>query len=812
MEKENCVPDFEKWALYYADLGYPVFPIYPIEYVAGVMKCRCDEPECARPGHHPLIEPYPHGATTNPQRIRKWGELYPRLGIGIPTGKISGLVAVEFDREFPNFSVDYGRKPEPHEPYPWETEEYLKWEGECERVVNIFGSRGYFETARFLTYERDREGYIVNRDKLHLLFRYPENFRFTQKEIEAPLPAGKGKKGVTSGYINDTVYLTSKTLPPKLCRQKFKIYSDGDFIVPPPSPHTGAFIAPETHVEEEQEALQSGDTSLIRFCRVWAYDRDWIYDCVGWEQGYDPDVSPAARVYGEGNSLPDRTLLTRFGFNTSIGLTVSPVLEDYFSGRGKEILEFKQGQEFKEHYDRYCEYFRKHRVLELPEVIKKLALDFGCGEAVIEGPKPKAQPNLDTPISLKEVERVIGEHLPNLLPATKACLAVAASLSFYDQPQPITLILVGGSSSGKTTALDFTYPDEEELKEKFIRVDDFSPKSFVSHHATRSSEKLEQTDLLPQLEDKILLTLELSTILRGKEDEIVEKFKILTPILDGKGYVSCSGTHGRRGYDRDINFNWIGCTTPPSPNVYRVMNNLGTRLVFFAVETRELSEDELTDLILDDNPEEKKAACKSAVQNYLRSFFKRYPPRSVSTKSIKIDKDFARKLSALLRFFVKYRAEVSVYEDNYSSTEKFRTPSPEAPHRIREILKALCRGNALTHGREEVTGDDLEFALHIALSSAPEDRRLALSCIIENGGLCTPGKLERAKKMSKNTAKMKLRELVLLDIVEEGVSEGDENNATAPLHYRLKDEWHKIFGLENVPRVVRGMRSPEEAA
>ena len=108
--------------------------------------------------------------------------------------------------------------------------------------------------------------------------------------------------------------------------------------------------------------------------------------------------------------------------------------------------------------------------------------------------------------------------------------------------------------------------------------------SFVTHSARATADQLAKADLLPKIRFKILLTPELSTIFRGKPDELAERFSIITRVLDGQGLTTDSGTHGRRGYTGDYLFAWIGGTTPFHDTVWEVMAQLGCRLFFLVMD------------------------------------------------------------------------------------------------------------------------------------------------------------------------------------------------------------------------------------
>ena len=98
-------------------------------------------------------------------------------------------------------------------------------------------------------------------------------------------------------------------------------------------------------------------------------------------------------------------------------------------------------------------------------------------------------------------------------------------------------------------------PDEshEDLTGYIYRCDTFSPKAFVSHAANVKVEQLKNIDLLPKIDLKLLITKELAPVFRGKQDELIDRFSILISVLDGRGFVSSSGSRGTRGYDYPIN-------------------------------------------------------------------------------------------------------------------------------------------------------------------------------------------------------------------------------------------------------------------
>lgn len=94
---EPTPPNLLPAALAYVNrFNWPVFP------VQGILNggCTCGNPGCARPGKHPIGKLAPHGlqnATRDPEIVTNWWRLAPHANIGIPTGALSGLVALDVD-------------------------------------------------------------------------------------------------------------------------------------------------------------------------------------------------------------------------------------------------------------------------------------------------------------------------------------------------------------------------------------------------------------------------------------------------------------------------------------------------------------------------------------------------------------------------------------------------------------------------------------------------------------------------------------------------------------------------------------------
>lgn len=81
-------------ALGYAQRGWHVLPV---AWADGPDRCGCGRADCRSIGKHPLT---PHGiddATTDPETIAEWWDRWPRAGVAIRTGAISGLWVLDVD-------------------------------------------------------------------------------------------------------------------------------------------------------------------------------------------------------------------------------------------------------------------------------------------------------------------------------------------------------------------------------------------------------------------------------------------------------------------------------------------------------------------------------------------------------------------------------------------------------------------------------------------------------------------------------------------------------------------------------------------
>jgi hypothetical protein len=402
----------------------------------------------------------------------------------------------------------------------------------------------------------------------------------------------------------------------------------------------------------------------------------------------------------------------------------------------------------------------------------------------------------------------IEEHFPKIsfkvLLELDFVLSLKTILNIEDITLPFLGIVFAAPSSMKTQII--------ELFEKWIYsyyTDKFTAKSFVSHSATVSKEKLEEVDLLPRIKDKILLTPELSPLFTGKEEDIKEQFGIITKVLDGKGYKSESGVHGQRGYHGTYMFTWIGAAVDIPHYIYKFLSTIGFKIYFLRLPRTEVTTDDLVDQILTEKPfNEKMKEIEKLLFDYLNWF--EICPLSIGLQNLsKIEWDKTKNDRktitiiaelAILLSYLRGDVYVSKSEDHMQPIESNENqqhqpkefihgiPKIEDPSRAVQQLYNLARAHALSYGRNYITIEDIGIVLKVVLSTSSIERVLILDLLIANNGTLTTSQITTAMKISNNTAKRTMTEFKGLELVNMD-RVGDNSNSEYKITLKPKFKW-----------------------
>jgi len=307
-------------------------------------------------------------------------------------------------------------------------------------------------------------------------------------------------------------------------------------------------------------------------------------------------------------------------------------------------------------------------------------------------------------VTIQQVEAVVKRELPDCWLPLEACLSVIGAAMLKDVNHCIGLILVGDPGGRKGTTLTMLGSNDP-----IYRVDDFTPASFVSHDAKKTTEELERIDLLPQIKHKILVVDELAPVFGKRYEDLVKSIAIVTKVMDGKGYYSTTGTHGRRGYEGDYRFNMLCGTIPPEHRTWQALGQLSSRWIFFNLGKASPPSDIRRDYGI------ALTECTRVVQQFLGGFWQGYATQDWDRSQ---DSEI---WAELLRWsadtICRWRGLI-----RRQDATGYNPPLVEVPYRLRESLYALARGHALLWGKQNIDWDDVTFTLDINQTNMPEDR------------------------------------------------------------------------------------------
>lgn len=389
-------------------------------------------------------------------------------------------------------------------------------------------------------------------------------------------------------------------------------------------------------------------------------------------------------------------------------------------------------------------------------------------------------------MDVRVVQRAVNKHYKNLLPGVNVCLAVFGAMSLKGRTKPLSVMFEAPSGAGKSAVVQMAFPMGDDLRLNVYRSDKFTPKSFVTHAANVKAEDLDKMDLLPKLEDKVLITKEMAPLFRGRVEELQDNFSILIAVLDGKGLLSDTGMRGQRGYDRSIIFNWLGCTTPLPASTHRLMSQLGTRLLFFELPAFEVTDEQLLEYAESGDPGGAEMECQQVMNDFLVQFYKEHPVGSVEPKSIEFPQLLLKELIRWATFLTTGRAELK-WDDQIKGSEPIAANPPEAPFKVVTYFKDLAYGNALINGRSRVDRSDLDLIGEIAISSIPGHLRPIIR-EMRLGEAVQTNCVARLCRVTAPTARNYLMELALLGIADlkKGVSGNPDQIVLSPKYQWLK--------------------------
>lgn len=295
-------------------------------------------------------------------------------------------------------------------------------------------------------------------------------------------------------------------------------------------------------------------------------------------------------------------------------------------------------------------------------------------------------------------------------------------------------------------------------------------------------------DLLPQLNGKVLIFKDFTTILEKSRDERNEIMAQFREAYDGS-FSKKVGT-----IDEAIRYNsrfgLIAGVTPVIDKQWKVMQQLGER--FLKIRWRE-DPDKVT----------KRSRENEGQEVFMREELAENSSRFIQGLDLSIDPKFddskyGDRISLLAKFIAFARTPLSL---SYNNSEFFHEyiPTPEMPTRLVKQLKKLSRALALVRQKEEVGEEEMKTLKRIARDTIPPDRLAVLQIIValQNETLdgCRRSRIVDSVNMPRTSTELVLRQLVMLDLVKENkiVERELGYHPEAEYYYKLGEVWGDIF-------------------
>lgn len=316
---------------------------------------------------------------------------------------------------------------------------------------------------------------------------------------------------------------------------------------------------------------------------------------------------------------------------------------------------------------------------------------------------------------------------------------------------PLWLFLIAPPGGCKTEILRAIEGDE------FYHLSDLTAKTFVSGLMLgKGEERRKIDDLLPQLDKKILLFKDFTTVLEKDKDERRQIIAQMREIYDGSYSKKFGSLDEKVSYKS--RFGFIAGVTPVIDKHWKIMQQLGERFLKYRWE-----EDEDTTTRRAGENEGKEIVMRSDLQKAIMGFL-----TNLSIPDVNFPKDLAEPIIQASKFLAIVRTPI-VIQSTRSDFYHDHVPCPERPTRLVKQLKKLSKCLAAVRGRQICDPKDIESAIKVALSTSPPDRLVILESIqkLENTTLdgCTVAQIKHKVQLPETSIRNICEQLEMLGLV-----------------------------------------------
>lgn len=349
-------------------------------------------------------------------------------------------------------------------------------------------------------------------------------------------------------------------------------------------------------------------------------------------------------------------------------------------------------------------------------------------------------------------------HLPDPIP-TQVLLA-ATLANRMREGDPVWLVLVGGSSRGKTellealSSLEYTRP-----------ISSFTEAALLSGTPKKERTKNASGGLLRELPEHggILIYKDFGAILAMQRDKRATALQALRDIYDGR-YTRDVGTGGGEHLEWTGKVGLLAGATGELDRHHAVLSALGER--WLTLRLGDASEREMAlASVRRFNKGEIRRKLADVVVNHLGTI--------AQPELRPLDEKHEELLAALSVLTV--RARSPVLRDSYGTREIELVPQGEGPGRfvgqLHKLLVALTDGLGLSEGEAEA------ILVRVAFDSIPSPRRETLELVAEqNGSSIETTTASLRLSLPRTTAERELQNLAALRLVKREKA-GDKNNS-----------------------------------
>lgn len=316
---------------------------------------------------------------------------------------------------------------------------------------------------------------------------------------------------------------------------------------------------------------------------------------------------------------------------------------------------------------------------------------------------------------------------------------------------PLWLFLIAPPGGCKTEILRAVEGTE------YYHLSDLTSKTFVSGLMLgKGGDRRKIDDLLPQLDGKVLIFKDFTTVLEKNKDERREIIAQLREIYDGS-FAKKFGTLDEK-VEYKSTFGIIAGVTPIIDKHWKIMQQLGERFLKYRWDE---DEDKTTRRAEANEGKEKqmREEIKSAVMGYLSN---------LEINNPELSPKFVEPLIKVSKFLALCRTPITISGGHNDFYFEY-IPTPERPTRLVKQLKKFSKAVACVRGRSIVEDADILTAIKLALSTCPQDRLDTLRAIGQNQNTlhgCTTYQIAKDVKIPRTSIHNICQQLELLGLIE----------------------------------------------